>query len=410
MAHLTNTSAYLTLAHPQFSLAEHSYLTKQVRWLSLCAFDEWQLTLSSRMAWWQFLLFRKKTYRRRVSQENYEKREHKQNIRRKKSQVQKAQWGVCSSLWMMPFSGMLTGVNAVRHTRNLHIATQKLNVLEKEWERRYPGEPIERPKVKKPWIKRFTDGMSKTCGCLCGCVAHDLADIESDIVGDAEGSVLGGGNLGGGESSPSLAGAGDMVDDGMKRAHKASKKAEASEKQESSKKHKTSKSHKSSKARKTHKKHKKSHKEKRKSSDSSSSSPASSDGASGKSTRSNSPTPFVNGINQSVQNQNTNTQAPVTSGNQNAQLMASSGPTTATYGPGTTAYGPAGAAYGSTNTAYGPTSAVYGPPAVAYNGPDYGDVGPDTTDGMFMGATVSMNVNPSEVAGELGLPLFADWT
>lgn len=151
------------------------------------------------MAWYQWLLFRKKNYRRRVSQDDYDKRAHKRNIRAKQMQIKRAQWGVCYSLWLVPFSGMLTGVNAVRHTRNLHIATQKLHILQEQWNERYPGEEVAPPQVKPPILKRVVDGVRRPCGHVCGCIADDvddeMDDIGSDVVENLERSVLGGDSL-----------------------------------------------------------------------------------------------------------------------------------------------------------------------------------------------------------------------
>lgn len=184
------------------------------------------------MAWWQFLFFRKKPYRRRVSQDSYKKRQLRHNIVRKRKQVKRAKWGICTSLWLIPFSGAISGLNAIRHTRKLHIAVQKKRILETEWEKRYPDEDIEKVLPKKPWLKRFADGVRRTCGCLCGCVKDEFDDIESVVKGDLEGSILGVESLGHGNSSIDVAGA---IEDGMERGREADEKSEIQEEKYSTK-------------------------------------------------------------------------------------------------------------------------------------------------------------------------------
>lgn len=137
------------------------------------------------MACWQLLYFRKKAYKRRVSQSKYGPDRHKKNIRRKLRQKARAKSGICSNTWSLLFTAGLSAPNIVFHARRRSIASQKLEALTDAWKERYNDDPPymnSRP-VRGFW-RRTGRCLKSFCCCIFGCVVDDTESLFDDDLSD----------------------------------------------------------------------------------------------------------------------------------------------------------------------------------------------------------------------------------
>lgn len=137
------------------------------------------------MACWQLLYFRKKAYKRRVSQSKYGPDRHKKNIRRKLRQKARAKSGICSNTWSLLFTAGLSAPNIVFHARRRSIASQKLEALTDAWKERYNEDPPymnSRP-VRGFW-RRTGRCLKSFCCCIFGCIVDDAESLFDDDLSD----------------------------------------------------------------------------------------------------------------------------------------------------------------------------------------------------------------------------------
>lgn len=139
------------------------------------------------MACWLLLYFRKKAYKRRVSQSEYGPETHKKNIRRKLRQKARARSGIVSNTWALPFTAGLSAPNIVFHTRKHSIASQKFKALTDAWTERYNEDPpYMNPRPVRGFWRRTGRCLKSFCCCIFGCIVDDAESLFDDDLSDDE--------------------------------------------------------------------------------------------------------------------------------------------------------------------------------------------------------------------------------